>query len=98
LHSSSYYRKHVYQAGFKACGYTPIEQHHYRPTPEDVLLIWNRNKNREAIAKRYEDVGATVLITENGYIGKTKALAVGHHSGVGSWHVGEEDRWSKLGV
>jgi len=63
-----------------------------------VLLIWNRSKNREAIAKRYEDAGATVIVTENGYIGKTKTLAVGHHSGAGSWYVGEADRWAPLGV
>ena len=98
LHNSSYYRKHVYKAGLAACGYSVIEQHNHRPGPDDVLLIWNRNKNREAIAKRYEAVGARIYVTENGYIGKTKALAIGHHSGAGKWYIGEEDRWATLGV
>jgi len=98
LHSSSYYRKHVYKAGLEARGYRAIEDHNHRPRQDDVLLIWNRSKNREHVAKRYEDAGARVYVTENGYLGKTKALAIGHHSGAGAWHVGEEDRWSKLNI
>jgi hypothetical protein len=98
IHQSAYYRKHVYKAGFEACGYSTIEQMQYRPKEGDVLLIWNRNKNREAIAKRYEEAGAIVLVTENGYIGKTKALAIGHHSGAGKWYQGQEDRWKALDV
>jgi len=98
LHSSSYYRKHVYKEGLAACGYSIIEDHNHRPSQDDVLLIWNRSKNREHVAKRYEDAGARIYVTENGYIGKTKTLAIGHHSGAGEWYVGEEDRWSQLGV
>jgi hypothetical protein len=98
LHSSSYYRKHVYRTGLEACGYTVIEKHDHRPKKDDVLLIWNRSKNREAIAKRYDEAGAKVFVTENGYVGDTKALAVGHHSGAGQWYVGPEDRWTPLGI
>lgn len=98
LHQSAYYRKHVYSAGFEANGYRVIQDFHYVPKEHDVLLIWNRSKNREHIAKRYEEVGATVYVTENGYIGDTKALAIGHHSGAGKWHQGEKDRWSSLGI
>ena len=98
LHSSSYYRKQTYKSGFEACGYTAIESMQHKPSPEDLLLIWNRSKNREHVAKRYEAAGATVLVTENGYIGKTRALAIGHHSGAGQWYQGETDRWSALDV
>jgi hypothetical protein len=98
IHSSAYYRKHVYSEGFRNCGFTVIEDHNHRPKADDVLLIWNRSKNREAIAKRYEAVGAKIFVTENGYIGNTKALAIGHHSGAGEWHVGDEDRWTPLGI
>lgn len=98
LHNGSYYRKHVYKSGLEALSFTPIEDHNHRPNSDDVLLIWNRSKNREHIARRYETVGAKVFVTENGYIGKTKALAVGHHSGAGQWYVGEKDRWSGLGI
>lgn len=96
LHSSSYYRKQTYKSGFESCGYTAIESMQYTPSSDDILLIWNRSKNREHIAKRYEAAGATVLVTENGYIGKTRALAVGHHSGAGAWYQGEGQRWPSL--
>ena len=98
LHSSAYYRKHVYSEGLKACGYTIIEKHDHQPNEDDVLLIWNRSKNREAIAKRYEQAGAKIFVTENGYVGNTKALAMNHHSGAGQWYVGPEDRWTPLGI
>ena len=98
LHHSAYYRKHVFKAGFEANGYKIIEDHHYVPKAHDVLLIWNRSKNREHIAKRYEAAGATIFVTENGYLGNTKAMAIGHHSGAGIWYQGEKDRWEGLQI
>lgn len=97
LHHSPYYRLHTFSEGLKALGYRIIHDRNTSPTnPDDVLLLWNRNKPHEQIAQRYEQAGATVLISENGYIGKTKALAKFHHAGAGDWYVGEEDRWSRL--
>ena len=59
---------------------------------------------RNIIARRYEQAGATVIVAENGFIGrapcggKMYALALGHHNGLGSWRVGEADRFKTLGV
>lgn len=98
LHRSPYYRLEVFTAGLQAHGYRVISDRNAQPDSSDVLLIWNRNPNHERIAKRYEEAGATVLVTENGFIGKTKAIAKFHHAGAGEWHVGTEDRWSRLNV
>ncbi len=98
LHHSPYYRLHVFSEGLRKNGFTVITSKTYKPTSDDVLLIWNRNAPHERIAKLYEGAGATVLVTENGYIGKTKALAKWHHSGAGDWYVGGEDRWSRVGI
>lgn len=99
LHHSPYYRLHTFSEGLKAHGFRIIQDRNASPQgPDDVLLLWNRNRPHEQIAKRYETAGATVLITENGYLGKTKALAKSHHSGAGEWHVGYEDRWDRLNI
>lgn len=98
LHQSAHYRIDLYSKGFQSHGYTVIQDKNARPQPEDVLLVWNRNPANERMVKLYESVGALVLVTENGYLGKTKALAKWHHSGAGEWHVGEEDRFSRLGI
>ena len=98
LHHAPYYRMHVFSQGFKAHGFHVVNDRNYHPDADDVLLIWNRNPKDERVAKRYEDVGATVLVTENGYIGETKAIARTHHSGAGQWHVGEHDRWAETGI
>ena len=56
----------------------------------------------DLLAKKWEASGSTVIVAENGYIGSDKgklfALARSQHSGAGYWPVGEEDRWSRLGV
>lgn len=84
--------------GLRAIGYSIRHKALDRPEPDDVLVIWNRYANWERFAKAYERYGAKVLIIENGYIGNTKAIALNHHSGIGSWHVGEEDRWAALDI
>ena len=99
LHHSPYYRLHVFSEGLKKHGFRIIHDRNASPRgPDDLLLLWNRNRPHEQIAQRYEAAGATVLISENGYLGKTKALAKNHHSGAGSWHVGQADRWGALGI
>lgn len=99
LHHSPYYRLHVFSQGLKAHGFRIIQDRNASPRGQsDVLLLWNRNRPHEQIAQRYEAAGATVLISENGYLGKTRALAKNHHSGAGTWHVGHADRWGTLGI
>lgn len=98
LHRSPYYRLHVFSEGLKRHGYKIISDRNYHPNQNDLVLLWNRNPPFEKIAQRYEAAKATVLITENGYVGDTKALAKNKHAGAGWWFVGEDDRWSRLGV
>lgn len=98
LHHSPYYRLKVFSAGLVANGYRVIQDRNASPTKDDVLLIWNRNPPHEKIAQIYENAGATVIVTENGYLGQTKAIAKWHHAGAGDWNVGIEDRFSAIGI
>lgn len=98
LHHSAHYRSDLFAQGFKQHGFVPIKSRTHTPTKHDVLLIWNRNPAQEKIAQQYEQAGAKVIVVENGYIGKTKAIALNHHNGAGKWHVGQENRWSALDI
>lgn len=100
LRPSVSYRADAFRAGLKRLGFE-IEQHYRRdPAPDDLLLLWNRNRGHEAIAEIYDRAGARVIIAENGYLGaddaggKLFALALGQHNGAGRWHVGPEPRRS----
>lgn len=98
LHTSSHYRKHLYAEGLRRCGYQIANDKNHSPNAGDVLLLWNRSPAADKIARMYEKEGAHVLVTENGYVGKTKAIALGHHLGAGVWNVGKEDRWAQLEI
>lgn len=99
LHQRPWHRQEIFRAGFARHGFKINENGALPdPGPGDVLLLWNRNVYENAIAKRYEALGATVLITENGYIGtdekggKLLALAKSHHNGAGTWRIGQGER------
>lgn len=94
-------RTAAFRSGLERCGFTVSD---FGPPPQraDVLVIWNRHRHAGP-AKRYEAVGARVIIAENGYLtppggNKTIALALGHHNGAGCWPDREEDRWPMLGI
>jgi len=98
------YRSEAFIAGLRHHGYKVVESEWPNPEPGDVLVIWNRYRHLDAMAKRYESAGATVLVAENGWIGTDRAgvqlyaIARSQHNGAGEWHVGAADRWSKLGI
>lgn len=92
------YRHHCFVTGLKQAGYSVIYRPQHNPSPQDVLVVWNRHPFHEKIITGYEKAMATVLIAENGYIGNTKAIAKNYHNGAGSWYQGETDRWSQLGI
>jgi hypothetical protein len=104
------FRINAFTSGLKRLGYdiknagAYHSDLHHKPKPGDVLLTWNRHGNHSNIAHRWALEGGTVLVAENGWIGKDKegtqyyALCRDHHNGAGTWHVGEEDRWAKLGI
>lgn len=93
------YRRADFLAGLAAAGYESVGELP-RPRPGDVLVIWNRSGWRNSEALRFEAGGASVLVAENGYMGKVWrgqkwfALAIGHHAGAGSWRNGGPARWN----
>lgn len=97
------YRRECYDAGLKAAGYDVFSRID-KLVPEDVLLIWNRYGRFDEEARRFEKSGARVVVTENGYMGKQwlggswYAMALGHHSGAGSWIDLGPERWDHLNV
>lgn len=101
---SLHYRRDCFLSGLSRCGYDVGHPPKVRPDRQDVLLVWNRGRANDIHAQRYEAAGARVIVAENGYIGADRdghqlyAIALWHHLGAGKWHVGEEDRWSRLGI
>lgn len=97
------YRRECFLEGLKAAGVEWVRRVD-RPEPGDFLLLWNRPPAREAEARRFEAVGARVLVVENGYLGKNWngrkwfSIAWGHHAGAGRWPDGGPERWDSWGV
>lgn len=96
--ASPSYRARDFAAGLEALGYEMCEKWQKHPEPDDLLLLWNRTRTFDHIAKIYEDAGAHVIIAENGFLGadedgsKLFALARNYHNGAGSWYIGKEPR------
>lgn len=97
------YHREDFSAGLRACGFE-LEERIASPQPEDLLLVWNRYGRDLAEAARFEAAGATVLVAENGYLGKLWrgapwfALARTRHNGLGTWNEGGPERWDSWGV
>lgn len=103
IRQDPHYRRDAFLNGLKRAGYTLVD--HGRPSGKsDMLVIWNRYGPNGAMADKWEEAGGTVLVSENGYIGKDEnnhqlyALAIHGHNGSGFWPVGDEDRFTVLGV
>ena len=103
IRESLHYRRDAFCGGLRRVGYQ-LEPKLDRPTPDDVLVIWQRYGYYDEEAKRYEAAGARVLVAKNGYLGKHWrdgdwfALALGHHAGAGAWVCGGPERWDDLKV
>ena len=97
------YRRNSFVAGLKVCGYEVIDNED-TSSPDNILVIWNRYRHYDMVAKRYEAKNLKVLVAENGYLGRDwrgehwYALARGAHNGAGSWHEGGPERWDNLKV
>jgi hypothetical protein len=90
-------------AGFKRLGYATSEQVPGAITASDVLVIWNRYGAGERIAARFDEIGAAVLVMENGYLphpsgADTLALARDQHLGAGASPAGDRARFAGWGV
>lgn len=98
-----HYRRGAYLEGLKAAGFKTVDSLS-NPGPGDCLVIWNRYGRFHETAKNFERLGALVLVTENGWLGKSWqggewfTLCRGHHSGAGYWPVGGPERWDSWGA
>lgn len=92
-----HYRRDAFCDGLRKCGYG-IGPELAKPAPTDLLLIWNRYGEGARQAERYESAGATVIVAENGYLGRDwrgqvwYQLALGWNNGAGQWAAGDRDR------
>lgn len=97
------YRREAFVEGLRKCGYE-ITDTVDTSSPDNILVIWNRYGRFDLTAKRYEAAGCSVLVAENGYLGRDwrgehwYALAKTAHNGAGKWRVGDESRWDNLHV
>jgi hypothetical protein len=98
-----HYRREAFEAGLRRAGYTLADNG--KPTgPRDLLVQWNRKPREEERARHWEQAGGTVLVTENGYIGKDAegrqnyALSAHAHNGAGWFPVTDEDRFAALNI
>jgi hypothetical protein len=67
-----HYRHEAFLSGLAAAGYEVRPGAPWWPAgPGHVLVIWNRYGDVERIADRFEKEGGTVLVAENGYLGKS---------------------------
>lgn len=98
LRRDIHYRRDAFSEGLAAAGLQVVDAVD-RPNPGDVLVIWNRYGAYGEMAYQWELRGGTVLVVENGYLGKNwrggdwYALALGHHAGAGMWADGGPARW-----
>lgn len=69
----------------------------------DVLVVWNRYDRGHFTAIEFEKVGATVLVVENGYMGRDwlgthwYAMSRNWHNGRGAWMPQGSERWDSFG-
>lgn len=98
-----HYRRGAFDTGLKRLGYKLVSSG--RATDRrDLLILWNRQGQGEAQALDWEEEGGTVIVCENGYLGRDAndhqfyAIAVHGHNGSGWYPVGESDRFASLGI
>lgn len=70
LRREPWYRREAFERGLARAGYQVVVGEPERVAPADILLIWNRYGRWHEAATRFERCGGTVLVAENGYLGK----------------------------
>jgi hypothetical protein len=103
IRAEPHYRREAFERGLQRAGYLVLRTGSPKG-PQDLLVQWNRKPSDEQNAARWERDGGTVLVCENGYIGQDSegrqlyAISCGQHNGAGWFPVGNEDRFSALGI
>lgn len=78
IRADPYYRRGSFEAGLRACGFEIAGTPREAPRPGDLLVMWNRYGANDKLATRWADLGGTVIVAENGLLGR-------HHQG-GNWY------------
>lgn len=98
------YRASEFMTGLDAAGYIVNLKEPRLVNQGDLLLLWSRSGTNDTYATGFERSGGTVLIVENGYIGKDSyghqyyAIAEGDHNGAGQWPTCLAKTWDSLGI
>jgi hypothetical protein len=100
---SLHYRREAFESGFKRLGFT-LERTLPDPKPGDCLCTWNLTGGMEREAKRFTRAGASVIVTENGYLtppgaAGLYAISLGGHNGAGRIPDSDDPaRWQQMGL
>lgn len=105
IRPAPHYRREAFIHGLLRAGYLLQDEYmvfrdHPRLTRNDVMLTWNYVEQ----VKEWTLRGGTVLVAENGYIGRDTggvqlyALARDGHNGSGRWPDGGPERWRALNI
>jgi hypothetical protein len=103
VRDGDHYRRDAFAAGLRAAGCGVRFGLPRDAGDADVLVLWNRYPPGHEMATAIERRGGTVLVAENGYLGRRWrgehwfALARSHHNGAGDWMPGGPERWDALG-
>lgn len=102
LRSTPVYRRDAFTKGLERLGYEVIVESKVIQ-PGDILVTWNRHRQNQDIAKRFEAQRQPVIVVENAYISppwgkKWFAMALNHHLGAGAWYVGDGERWEAFNI
>lgn len=96
------YRHDAFLAGLKRAGYEIKSG--WPADNRDLLVVWNRHGHVDSEAAEWERRGGTVIVAENGYLGKDAegrqlfAMSIHGHNGSGWFPIGDGDRFARLGV
>lgn len=99
-----HYRRDAFQAGLEAVGFQCVDKI-AQPTPDDVLVIWNKYGGYLEHANHFEAHGATVIVAENCPLGNDwqggKWYSVAKHDITmvgGQWTDGGPTRWDSWNI
>jgi hypothetical protein len=98
------YRREAFSQGLQAAGFEVFDDE-FAPSCGDAVVIWNRYGTFDAVATKFEKVGAYVFVAENGLMGddwlpgKWFSLALSHVAiGGGEFKPAGVKRWGDFGI
>lgn len=105
IRGEPHYRRWAFERGLEAAGFQVHGSPRAVPSPEDILVIWNRYGQFARHATDFERIGARVVVAENGLWGRDwrgghwYSLALGVHAAVGGpFKAMGPQRWDSWGV